>query len=468
MSKRSEHFARVAGRVNLDALAERFVIVVGVGAVGSVMARELGAGCGVGHLLLVDGDRLETSNFARHVLDETYLWANKAEGMAALLQSVPGLDVGAVNRHVDASFSDRELDGLLALADLIVVATDSRLVQRRVSERALALDIPAVVPGLYAEGGGEVFVQLGPGHPCFLCWDDFRRPEDEVRGARAMSADCLAVIQEAVYLSLGLLDTSSAEARDLAPSATDPRPRQLFVIRPASSLMRVPLNRRPGCSMCSVGPSSVDPEVLRGRRGHAPGARLTRAHGRPSAIDWAFTHTHPARPPRLASVQVSEAVVLEGAAVRIRWVTHDATHVQIDGSGPFATRGEETRVLGATHAFTVEAINPFGRTGAVSDSVRVVPLPELPAVELPGFSTLSRSRPAGGADPGCADALALPLFAFPACRLPQTSAGPGLTPVPFSAPTASGLLGDVRVPRPGFGRLSTPDSGRRRGRSKER
>ncbi len=76
-----------------------------------------------------------------------------------------------------------------------------------------------------------MFVQLGPSQPCFLCWDDFRRPEDEVRGARALSADCLAVIQQAVYLSLGLLDATSAEARDLVPSAGDPRPRQLFVIR---------------------------------------------------------------------------------------------------------------------------------------------------------------------------------------------------------------------------------------------
>jgi molybdopterin/thiamine biosynthesis adenylyltransferase len=468
MSQRSDYFARVAGRVNLEALSDAFVLVVGVGAVGSVMARELGAGSGVGHLLLVDGDRLEPSNLARHALDETHLWANKAEGTAALLQSVPGLDVGAVNRHIDASFSDRELDGLLAPADLIVVATDSRLVQRRVSERALALDIPAVVPGLYADGGGEVFVQLGPGQPCFLCWDDFRQPQDEVRGARAMSADCLAVIQEAVYLSLGLLDTTSAEARDLAPSAADPRPRQLFVIRPASSLMRVPLNRRPGCSMCAVGPSSIDAERLRSHRGPTPAARLTRAHGRPSAVDWAFTQAQPARPPRLASVQVSDTVVLKGAAVRVRWVTRDATHVQIDGAGPFPTRGEETRMLSATHAFTLEAINPFGRTRAVSDPVRVVPLPELPAVTLPGFSTLADSRPAARPEPGGTDALAWPLLAFPACRLPQISVSPALAPVPFPAPTPTGPLGGVSAGRRGFSRLSTPDSGRRRRRSKER
>jgi molybdopterin/thiamine biosynthesis adenylyltransferase len=466
MSARSDYFARVAERFDLKTLSEAFVIVVGVGAVGSVLARELVAGCGVGHLLLVDGDRLEPSNPARHVLDSGYLWANKAEGMAALLRTVPGLDVGAVNRHIDGSFSDRELDRLLAPADLIVVATDSRVIQRRISERALALDIPAVVPGLYAEGSGEVFVQLGPGHPCFLCWDDFRRPEDEVRAARALSADCLAVIQEAVYLALGLLDTTSAEARDLAPSAGDARPRQLFVIRRASNLMRVPLNRRPGCSMCAVGPSSIDADALRRGRGQAPAVWLTRTHGRPSATDWAFSHTHAPRPPRLASVQVSDTVVLEGATIRVRWATDGATHVQIDGAGPFPTRGEESRTLSASHAFTVEAINPFGRTRAVSDPVRVVPLPELPAVPLPAFSTLANSRAAGSGTAG-ADALAWPLLAFPACRLPQIPAA-ALAPVPVPAPTPMSPL-DVSDPtNRGTGRFTVPDSSRRGRRSKER
>jgi len=153
--------------------------------------------------------------------------------------------------------------------------------------------------------------------------------------------------------------------------------------------------------------------------------------------------------------------------VRVRWATQDATHVQIDGDGPFPTRGEETRALSATHAFTVEAINPFGRTRTLSDPVRVVPLPELPAVTLPGFSTLARSRPAAGPGVGGADALAWPLLALPACRLPQIPMR-GLAPTPFPVPTPPDPLSGVRPPRPGFGRFSTPDRGRRHRRSKER
>jgi hypothetical protein len=193
---------------------------------------------------------------------------------------------------------------------------------------------------------------------------------------------------------------------------------------------------------------------------------LTRIHGRPSAADWAFSHVHPLRAPRLASVQVRDTVVLEGASVRVRWATEGAAHVQIDGAGPFPTRGEESRTVSATHAFTVEAVNPFGRTRAVSDPVRVVPLPELPAVALPAFSTLASSRPAGSGTAG-ADALAWPLLAFPACRLPQIPVD-ALAPVRFPAPTPLGPLGGLRPTNRGPGRFRVLDSSRRARRLKER
>src|SRR5439155_19038632 len=118
------------------------------GSVGSQVALEL-ARCGVGHLGLVDGDHLELHNVARHALPAAYVGTNKAEAMAAhLTHDVPELDVGALARHVDDSFSDLAVDALLAPSHLVVIATDRRTVQRRVARRALAMDIPAVLPGL--------------------------------------------------------------------------------------------------------------------------------------------------------------------------------------------------------------------------------------------------------------------------------------------------------------------------------
>ena len=377
MSDRIEYTSRIAGRVNLPALSDAFVVFIGVGSVGSMMALELLAHCGVGHGALVDGSRLERHNLVRHVLGPRYLWANKAAGMADLLADVPELDVGYLDRHIDDAMSDRELDLLLAPADLIVIATDDRRTQRRVAARARALDIPAVIPGLYAQGGGEVFVQLDSANPCFRCWDDFRPADAEVRGATALAADAFAVIQEAIYLCVGVLDTRSAEARELAPPAGDPRPRQLFVARRATNLVRVPMNRRDGCPACRVGPSDV----------HAPSN--TRARGRrfaqndhASARDWMFVAGTAPTPPLLERLTVSEEIVLEGSPVVLEWSAKHATHVRIDGNGPYPTTGELTVTVNAPRFFTVDAVNPYGSVTGRSVTVRVLALPKLPVVEL--------------------------------------------------------------------------------------
>ena len=63
--------------------------VIGVGTVGSQIVLEL-AKCGVGRFRLVDGDHLEESNRARHVLPERYVGMNKAEALTLhLAEEVP-------------------------------------------------------------------------------------------------------------------------------------------------------------------------------------------------------------------------------------------------------------------------------------------------------------------------------------------------------------------------------------------
>ncbi len=110
--------------------------------------------------------------------------------------------------------------------------------------------------------------------------------------------------------------------------------------------MRVPLNRRPGCSMCAVGPSAIDAEALRSGWGQTPAARLTRAHGRPSAVDLAFTHTHPARPPRLASVQVSDGDLAARRSPALRRSPPAQSHSQ---AAQVRTRSDPFQLLVSAH-----------------------------------------------------------------------------------------------------------------------
>jgi molybdopterin/thiamine biosynthesis adenylyltransferase len=387
MTNRSDYFSRVSGRVDLGALSETFVVVVGVGSVGSILALEL-ARCGVGHLALLDGDRFEVANLSRHALPDCYLGANKAEAMAShLALNVPGLDVAGGAHHLDDSFSDTEVDRCLAVADLVVVATDRRDAQRRIAGRALAMDIPAVVPGLYADRGGEVFVQLSPAQACFMCWDGFRDPASEVRSVSSVNADAFSVIQQSVYLCLAVLDPRSRHARDLAPPPTDPRPRQLFVQRPGAALLRAPVTRRPGCPGCAVGPSP-----LAGRDHAAMGAdgllgRLLDGHPRMRAAGWRLALNGVCEPPLIDSVEVSEPLVAQGATVTLTWAAVNATHVVIDTLGVHSPEGELEVPITSTTAFRVRAVNPFGEVARLSPVVRVVPLPRLREIALLSLPT---------------------------------------------------------------------------------
>lgn len=401
MSERSDFFSRVGPRVNLPELERAFIVVVGVGAVGSAIASEL-ARSGVGHLAVVDGDELELHNVARHALPPAYVGVNKAEALAAHLRlSVPGIDTAALPRHVDDALTDDALDRLLSDADLIVVATDRRAVQRRVARRALALDRVALVPGMYPDRGGEVFVQLGPTRACFLCWDAFRPADSEVRGAHSINADMLAVVQQSTYLALALLDGRSEHARELAPPPGDSRPRQLFVSRPGAALLRVPVGRRPGCPSCAVGPSplnDIDFQSAAGERFASPGQDAERAGA------WAMSLAATTGPPEFEAVTVSEELVVEGATVTIAWHAQNATAVELETVGRRGAVGQADVVVTATRAFRLTAINPFGRSERLSAVVRVVPLPGLPALDfppapVPPFQALTRAPLGGPSEP---------------------------------------------------------------------
>lgn len=265
MSVPPEQFARIAGQINLSELTARLVVVVGIGTVGSQMAKEL-ANSGVGRLCLIDGKQLQEANLARHALSRQYVGMNKAEALTLYLaQEIPTLRVTGLDRHVGDTLTDDELDKLLSGADLIIAATDDREAQRRVGRRALALDIPAIFPGLYENDGGEVFVQSSPHNPCFTCWDAFRRDSAALRGVTALNADTQALVQLAVELCLGVLDGNSVYARRLAPDTGQSRLPQLFVLhfREEVQLDTPDVSWRPNCPGCAVGPSLLTSEHRR-------------------------------------------------------------------------------------------------------------------------------------------------------------------------------------------------------------
>lgn len=248
-----EYFSRVAGSVNFPLLQSKHVVVVGIGQVGSQLAEEL-AKCGLGHLLLIDHDRLERSNLFRHALTDDYLGRNKAEAMTVFLgDEVEDLDVKALPCRVDDAVSDDLLDEWLTDADLIIAATDDHEAQRRIGEHALQLDITVVFPALHAEGGGEVILQLDRNYACFGCWGAFRDGIEQLQGMTATNFSAHPVIFTSLAVCLGILDPHSEWAEFITQGPGNP-PTQVFILNRFGALERRPFRRSAQCPVCANRP----------------------------------------------------------------------------------------------------------------------------------------------------------------------------------------------------------------------
>jgi len=157
-------FARTEGILS-PALADRSVLIVGAGSVGSYLA-ELLARSGVGAFVIVDPDHVEPVNVGRSAFRAADVGLGKATAAAEVVVAVnPEARVGVFAARHD----DVDLASLVHEADLVVVATDDPAAQTRVGHFAYWAGKPAVFPGLYQGArGGEVIIAAA-GSACFGC-----------------------------------------------------------------------------------------------------------------------------------------------------------------------------------------------------------------------------------------------------------------------------------------------------------
>jgi hypothetical protein len=112
-------------------LLQATVIVVGIGAVGSEVARNLAA-LGVGHIRLVDPDVMNPDNVHRHVLGMSSTGYEKVAALTEeMRRSFPHLDVDG--RPVSVETLLRSEPRFLLDTDLIVLATGDETLERRLN-----------------------------------------------------------------------------------------------------------------------------------------------------------------------------------------------------------------------------------------------------------------------------------------------------------------------------------------------
>jgi hypothetical protein len=180
----------------------------------------------------------------------------------------------------------------------------------------------------------------------------------------------------------------------------------------------------------------------------------TRGADRPTAQDWVEALDVAREKPRFVSIEVVPAVVPEGSEVVISWEAEGAERVEHPVLGVLACKGEASLAVDRSGRQTLTAINHYGKVQISTEVVRVVPLPKLTTIPMPGFpglelqtriATSAPPRPAPASPPRLAKAVGIP----PA--IPTLARGPRLVAAP-----------------PHFGELFKPISVDRRTRAKMR
>lgn len=163
--------ARLHGLFEADWLAERYVAVIGLGTGGSMVATQL-ARCGVGKMRLVDFDRLEVHNIARHVCGLRDIGRFKTRAMRDLLLDIsPYIQVETYEANI---LTDQDvLAQVINGCDLVVAATDSEQSKIAINRACWPRGIPVVYGAAYNRAfGGDIFRALPPDGACYDCFQE--------------------------------------------------------------------------------------------------------------------------------------------------------------------------------------------------------------------------------------------------------------------------------------------------------
>lgn len=175
MTPDNDPFARYArqisyarfGREGQERLAHATALVVGVGALGSVIANTL-ARSGVGKLRIVDRDYIEWNNLQRQVI---YTEEDVRQRLPKAIAAKNHLSAANSDIQIEAEIADvdhRNIERLCQGVDVIVDGTDNFEVRFLLNDASLKLGIPWVYGGCIGAEGQTMTIMPGEG-PCLRC-----------------------------------------------------------------------------------------------------------------------------------------------------------------------------------------------------------------------------------------------------------------------------------------------------------
>jgi len=214
------------------------VLIIGLGGLGSPVAMYLAAS-GVGHLVLVDHDRVDLTNLQRQIVHATDRVGQEkvASAVAGLAALNPDVRVTTYNHRLEGTMLDEQV----RLADVVVDTTDNFASRYAVNEACVRAGKP-LVSGAVVRFEGQVAV-FSPKGPCYRCLYTDTGGADEpcaTLGVLAPAAGIIGSIQavETIKVLLGIGQTLSG--------------RLLLFDALAMEWREMRLQRDPDCPVCKI------------------------------------------------------------------------------------------------------------------------------------------------------------------------------------------------------------------------
>ena len=154
----------VAGQ---EKLLGSHALVIGAGGLGSAAAPYLAA-AGIGHITLIDHDRVELTNLQRQIMHtEKSVGKGKVNSGKEFLQQ---LNSGIEIETIEAKATTALLDDLLPSVDVVLDCTDNFATRHLINANCVQHQIPLISgSALRFDGQISVFDPRNAASPCYAC-----------------------------------------------------------------------------------------------------------------------------------------------------------------------------------------------------------------------------------------------------------------------------------------------------------
>jgi molybdopterin/thiamine biosynthesis adenylyltransferase len=230
------------GREGQKMLREGRCIVVGIGALGNDLVRNLVL-VGIGNITLIDFDKIELSNLNRTLYSKADVGKNKAKALAEIMNKhYPYAKLKAIGKRVEEC-SERTLKN----ADVIISGLDNMAVRIWLADFAIRNNIPLIDGGLK---GLQSRVQVWtPGSACLAC----EIPPENYGEIMDLHDSCENVEETKIpaFPQISAV-TAAIQANEAMKIILGKNPMEgvLFIDLMAGKYTTVPLSRNPDCMVC--------------------------------------------------------------------------------------------------------------------------------------------------------------------------------------------------------------------------